>query len=72
MQYFDSLVIAVAGLMQPVVAEFVAFFIGVSFLPGLLGWLGNLLVFGGTIAVVYDPGTIKPNTKDEELTSLTV
>lgn len=66
MQYFDSLVIAVAGLMQPVVAEFVAFFIGVSLLPGLLGWLGNLLVFGGTIAVVYKPDT-KATSNGKEL-----
>jgi len=53
MQYFDSLVIAVAGLMQPVVAEFLAFFIGVGLLPGVLGWIGNALVASGTFAVVY-------------------
>jgi drug/metabolite transporter (DMT)-like permease len=59
MQYFDSLVIAVAGLLQPVVATFIAFFIGVGLLPGLMGWVGNLLVAGGTFAVVYKP----PKTK---------
>lgn len=59
MQYFSSLVIAVAGLLQPVVAEFLAFGIGVGLLPGLLGWIGNIMVAGGTLAVVYpseDPG----------------
>jgi hypothetical protein len=55
MQYFDNLVIAVAGLMQPVLATFTAFFIGVGYLPGIAGWLGNACVAGGTLAVVYKP-----------------
>ena len=34
MQYFDSLVISVAGLCEPVIAEFMALILGVGFLPG--------------------------------------
>lgn len=53
MQFFDSLVISVAGLMEPVVAEFMAFFLNVGILPGSQGWLGNFLVAVGTLAVVF-------------------
>lgn len=59
MQYFDNLVISVAVLMQPVAAEFMAYALGVSSLPGWLGWLGNFLVAGGTFAVVCSPKTDK-------------
>lgn len=52
MQYFDNLVISTAALMEPVVAEFLAFFVGVGFLPGWKGWLGNALVAVGTLAVI--------------------
>jgi drug/metabolite transporter (DMT)-like permease len=55
MQFFDNLVICVAALMEPVVAELLAFVIGVGFLPGWKGWLGNGLVAAGTFAVVYRP-----------------
>jgi hypothetical protein len=41
--------------MEPVVAELLAFLIGVGFLPGWKGWLGNGLVAAGTFAVVYRP-----------------
>jgi drug/metabolite transporter (DMT)-like permease len=53
MQYFDNLVISVASLMEPVVAELMAAVMGVSTLPGPMGWLGNALVALGTFAVVY-------------------
>jgi drug/metabolite transporter (DMT)-like permease len=53
MQYFDNLVISVASLMEPVVAELMAATMGVSTLPGPMGWLGNALVALGTFAVVY-------------------
>ena len=52
MQDFDNLVIAVASLMEPVVAEIMALALGVGVLPGLVGWIGNLLVMVGTMAVV--------------------
>jgi drug/metabolite transporter (DMT)-like permease len=59
MQYFDNLVISTAGLMEPVIAEFMAFSFGVSTLPGFQGWLGNALVAGGTLAVVFQSSQSK-------------
>lgn len=53
MQFFDPLIISVAGLMEPVTAEFLSFWFGVSMLPGYMGWLGNILVACGTLAVVW-------------------
>lgn len=52
-KYFDNLVISVAALMEPVVATFIAFALHVGVLPGAMGWIGNLLVATGTLAVVY-------------------
>jgi len=60
MQYFDNLVIAVAGLMQPVMATFTSYFIGVGLLPTALGWTGQVLVAAGTLAVVYKPTPKEP------------
>jgi NADH:ubiquinone oxidoreductase subunit 4 (subunit M) len=59
MHYFDTLVIAVAALLEPVVAELLAASVGVSSLPGTLGWVGNLMVAAGTFAVVYPTATKK-------------
>jgi drug/metabolite transporter (DMT)-like permease len=56
MQYFDNLVISSAALLEPVVAEFMAFSFGVGRLPGWQGWLGNALVACGTFAVIYKDG----------------
>ena len=53
MQYFDNVVISVAALLEPVVAELLAFGLGVGFLPGWRGWTGNALVLFGTLAVVW-------------------
>jgi hypothetical protein len=55
MHYFSNLVISVATLLEPVVAELTAVFLGVGNLPGGMGWLGNGLVIVGTLAVVYRP-----------------
>ena len=55
MHYFDNLVISVAALMEPVVAEFLSFFLNGGSLPDWIGWLGNILVACGTLAVVYQP-----------------
>jgi len=62
MQYFDNLVISSAALMEPVTAEFLAFGFGVSGLPGIQGWIGNALVAGGTLAVIYQDGKGKSPT----------
>jgi len=39
--------------MEPVVAAFTAVAMGVGVLPGLEGWIGNVLVILGTLAVLY-------------------
>jgi len=53
MQYFSNLVILVAGLAEPVVAELLAVCLGVGKLPEWKGWVGNALVAAGTFAVIY-------------------
>jgi drug/metabolite transporter (DMT)-like permease len=53
MQHFDTIVIAVATLMEPLAASFIAFICHAGLLPGPLGWIGNLLVVIGTLGVVY-------------------
>lgn len=53
MEYFDNLVMATSCLAQPVVAIFLAYFVGVGNLPGWLGWTGNVMVAAGTYAVIY-------------------
>ena len=53
MQYFDNIVIAVATLMEPLMASLIAFAFHAGLLPGPLGWFGNLLVVLGTLGVVY-------------------
>jgi len=52
-KYFSSVIIAVAALLEPVVAAFSATAIGVGVLPGVEGWIGNFLVILGTLAVLY-------------------
>jgi drug/metabolite transporter (DMT)-like permease len=69
-QFFDPLVITVACLMQPVVAEFMAFLVGVSPLPGWMGWIGNVAVIGGTLLVVSPPSWF-PSRNDIEAKSST-
>lgn len=59
MQYFDNIVIAVATLLEPLIATVIAVGIGVGEWPGSLGWIGNLLVVLGTLGVVY-PSINKP------------
>lgn len=53
MKYFDNVVIAVATLMEPLMASLIAFAFHAGLLPGPLGWLGNILVVLGTLGVVY-------------------
>ena len=51
--YFSSVIIAVAALAEPVVASFTAVIMGVGVLPGIEGWVGNILVIVGTMAVLW-------------------
>lgn len=53
MQYFDNLIIAVATLLEPMIASFIAYMFHVGQLPGLYGWIGNIMVAIGTFGVVY-------------------
>ena len=52
-KYFSSIIIAVAALLEPVVAAFTATAMGVGVLPGVEGWIGNIFVIAGTLAVLY-------------------
>jgi hypothetical protein len=52
MQFFDTIIIAVATLLEPMVASLIAYAFDVGLMPGLLGYFGNALVCAGTIAVV--------------------
>lgn len=53
MEFFDNLIIAVATLLEPMTAAFIAYAFGVGLLPGPLGWMGNIMVATGTFCVVY-------------------
>jgi drug/metabolite transporter (DMT)-like permease len=53
MQYFENIIIAVATLLEPMIASLMAYIFHVGLLPGPLGWLGNLLVVVGTLCVIY-------------------
>ena len=53
MQLFDNLIISVAALLEPVVADLTTAALGVGVFPGTMGWIGNAFVAMGTFAVVY-------------------
>jgi drug/metabolite transporter (DMT)-like permease len=53
MQYFDSIIIAVATLLEPTAATIIAYAVGIGAWPTLMGWVGNALVVLGTLTVVY-------------------
>jgi drug/metabolite transporter (DMT)-like permease len=57
LMYFDSIVIAVATLLEPMTASIIATIAHVGVLPGPQGWVGNLLVILGTFGVVYPSAT---------------
>ncbi|VEU41624.1 unnamed protein product [Pseudo-nitzschia multistriata] len=54
MPHFDAIVICSVQLLEPTIAEFLSYFAGVGVLPGLLGWIGNAAVAGGTLVVVSE------------------
>lgn len=64
-KHFSSVIIAVAALLEPVVAAFTAVLMGVGVLPGFEGWVGNALVIFGTLAVLYP--TIERSKAAEKL-----
>jgi drug/metabolite transporter (DMT)-like permease len=52
MTYFDPILIAVATLLEPMIASMIAVLMKVGLWPTPMGWLGNALVIAGTLAVV--------------------
>ena len=54
MPHFDSIVICSVQLLEPVIAEFLSYFAGVGVLPGIVGWIGNAAVAGGTFVVLSE------------------
>eukprot|EP00536_Pseudo-nitzschia_multiseries_P003414 jgi/Psemu1/301950/fgenesh1_kg.52_\ len=62
MPHFDSIVICSVQLLEPVIAEFLSYFAGVGVLPGLIGWIGNAAVAGGTIVVLLESQASHNNT----------
>jgi drug/metabolite transporter (DMT)-like permease len=53
MKHFENIVIAVATLLEPMIATLIAVTVGVGELPGPMGWVGNLMVIVGTLGVIY-------------------
>lgn len=53
MKTFSTVVIAVATLAEPLTASLIAYAFRAGLLPGPMGWVGNCLVFIGTLSVVY-------------------
>jgi drug/metabolite transporter (DMT)-like permease len=53
MEFFDNIIIAVATLLEPMIATLIAYFLGVGDLPSTYGWIGYFLVAVGTLGVVY-------------------
>jgi hypothetical protein len=65
MQFFDTIIIAVATLLEPMIASLIAYAFHVGLMPGLLGYFGNALVCVGTIAVVISSSANGDNDDDE-------
>ena len=53
MAFFSTTTIAVATLMEPLLAQLIGYLFHVGLLPGPMGYVGNGLVMLGTIAVVW-------------------
>ncbi|GAX23250.1 hypothetical protein FisN_21Hh066 [Fistulifera solaris] len=53
MKHFENIVIAVATLLEPMIATLIAIAVGVGELPGPMGWVGNFMVIVGTLGVIY-------------------
>jgi len=53
LKYFDSIVVSVTMLMEPVVGVFIGFWLGVDSFPGTQTWIGDIIVTVGSGLVVY-------------------
>ncbi|KAH9140105.1 hypothetical protein AeRB84_015632 [Aphanomyces euteiches] len=52
MKYFDPIVVSVVMLLEPILATAIGVVFGVDTIPGILTWVGGLLVLAGTGLVV--------------------
>ncbi|KDO30327.1 hypothetical protein SPRG_05038 [Saprolegnia parasitica CBS 223.65] len=52
MKYFDPIVVSVVMLLEPVLATAIGVLLGVDSIPGVLTWIGGILVIAGTCLVV--------------------
>ncbi|OQR91511.1 Drug/Metabolite Transporter (DMT) Superfamily [Achlya hypogyna] len=52
MKYFDPIVVSVVMLLEPVLATAMGVVVGVDSIPGVLTWIGGMLVIAGTCLVV--------------------
>lgn len=57
LKYFDSIVVSVIMLMEPVVGVFIGILVGVDSLPGAQTWTGAAIVTLGSGLVVYAGST---------------
>ena len=53
LKFFDSIVVSVIMLMEPVVGVFIGVLVGVDTLPGTITWVGDAIVTLGSALVVY-------------------
>lgn len=53
LKYFDSIVVSVIMLMEPVVGVFIGYWVGVDSLPAAQTWIGSAIVTFGSGLVVY-------------------
>mmetsp|Transcript_17505 Transcript_17505/g.27448 ORF Transcript_17505/g.27448 Transcript_17505/m.27448 type:complete len:652 (+) Transcript_17505:40-1995(+) len=66
MKYFDSVVVAMVMLMEPVIALFEGIGVGVATLPGWITWLGNAVVVSGSLIVIWS-GSKKTEIVDADV-----
>ncbi|OQR87862.1 Drug/Metabolite Transporter (DMT) Superfamily [Thraustotheca clavata] len=52
MKYFDPIVVSVVMLLEPVLATAMGVIVGVDSIPGILTWIGGVLVIAGTCLVI--------------------
>ena len=57
LKYFDSIVVSVIMLMEPVVGVFIGRWVGVDSLPSARTWIGSAIVTVGSGLVVYSGAT---------------
>ncbi|KAL3935003.1 MAG: hypothetical protein SGBAC_009398 [Bacillariaceae sp.] len=67
LKHFDPLVVSVAALSEPVVAQLLSALAQVGLLPGWRGWIGNALIAIGSYCVAYQPPEKKAEQEKDSL-----